>query len=122
MRKGKGFTLIETVVSIAILGFGLLACARMMSQGLEIKNRSENVILAGLLAQEKMEEGLAGMHRSDGEGEVKAGRSNFRWQRRFRKIASEPELSEIEISVFWMERGTKRSLRILSYTREANTR
>ena len=115
MMRCKSFTLVEVLVSISILIMGLMASTRMLVQGIELREKSKNLIFAGLLAQQKLEESFAGIDRSNDEGKGSGKHSGFSWQRKFREVASEPALLEIEVCILWMDRDTERNLRLLSY-------
>ena len=118
----RGFTLAEVIVSILILGLGLSMCAKMVVRGTELRKKSRNLILAGVLAQRKVEETLAGIHRGDigvEQGEDSVGLSAatpvFRWRREVRGVPSEKDIAEIVVRVFWMDKKVERSFLLVSY-------
>lgn len=103
-RKHKGFTLIEVLVSLLILGVGLIFLVQMMGQAARLSQRSRNLTLAGFLAHEKMEEifrdgyGVFGEDKNYGEG--KGVYSRFRWQQQIIALSSEePGLKEVRVTV-----------------------
>jgi prepilin-type N-terminal cleavage/methylation domain-containing protein len=51
-----GFTLIEIMIAMALVGFGLLALAAMQLQALRFGSSGKHVSQAALFAREKMEE------------------------------------------------------------------
>jgi type IV pilus modification protein PilV len=55
-KKQDGFTLIEILIAIAILSFGILAIASMQSSSLRSTQHSYNVTEGTTLAQDRIEE------------------------------------------------------------------
>ncbi len=122
LRKNRGFTLAEVIVSVLILGLGLSMCAKMVARGTELRKKSRNLILAGVLAQRKVEETFAGIHPGSvgvEQGEDSVGLSAatpvFRWRREIRGVPSEKDVLEIVVRVSWMDRDVERSLQLVSY-------
>jgi type IV pilus assembly protein PilV len=54
--RAQGFTLIEIMIAMAIVGFGLLALAAMQLQALRFGSAGKHVSQAAVIAREKMEE------------------------------------------------------------------
>jgi prepilin-type N-terminal cleavage/methylation domain-containing protein len=55
LRKQKGFTLLETMIAMAVLSFGILSLASFYSQGLQNSNRVQMQYIANQKAQEALE-------------------------------------------------------------------
>jgi prepilin-type N-terminal cleavage/methylation domain-containing protein len=55
LRKQKGFTLLETVIAMAVLSFGILALASFYTQGMQSSYRSQIQFIAQEKAQEALE-------------------------------------------------------------------
>jgi prepilin-type N-terminal cleavage/methylation domain-containing protein len=55
-RKQRGFTILETIVAIAILTIGLVGAAALMAQMLGNSGRSRFMSIAAMLASEKLED------------------------------------------------------------------
>jgi prepilin-type N-terminal cleavage/methylation domain-containing protein len=59
MRSQRGFTLIEVLVAMAILSFGLLTVAGMQVVAINVNKAAQRLDLATTLAQDKVEELMA---------------------------------------------------------------
>jgi prepilin-type N-terminal cleavage/methylation domain-containing protein len=55
VRKQKGFTLLETMIAMAILSFGILTLASFFGQGLKNSNQVQIQYIANQKAQEALE-------------------------------------------------------------------
>src|SRR6202008_2420070 len=55
LRKQKGFTLLEIVIAMAVLSFGILAFASFYTQGMQASYRSQIQFIAQEKAQEALE-------------------------------------------------------------------
>ncbi|MGQ9509343.1 MAG: type IV pilus modification PilV family protein [Thermodesulfobacteriota bacterium] len=121
----KGFTLIEIVVSLAILGVGLLGIIELFSGGLRTERIAVEYSKAMEYAQLKMEE--IGLSPSFQEGKEE-GRfdEHFRWEVFRKKVDLLPEeilskmkppvqLMEVKVKVFWRSGLKERALSIDSH-------
>ncbi len=113
MRYGgkTGFTLIEVVVAMAILGVSLILVIELFSGGLRLGRASEEYTRAGHYAQMKLEDIALTRQIEEGteEGEFD---STYRWQMEIKKVEILPlesgtdytppaDLFQIQIRVIW---------------------
>ena len=121
-----GFTLIEVVIAIAILGVALAVIFELFSGGLRLGRVSGEYVLAMNYASLKMEELTT-------KGEVREGteegefNKEYRWQTFVKKLNLLPieekgidfkppvELMNIKVNVLWMSGTKERSTSIESY-------
>jgi len=75
MRKGEGFTLIEVVVAMAILGISLVLIMQLFSAGLKSAKASCDYTIAIVHAKDKMEEMSVTI--DNGSGTFEDG---FKWE------------------------------------------
>ena len=123
--KSKGFTLLEVLVAIAILGVGLTIIIELFSGGLRLGRASEEYTKAVNYARMKMEEIAIKTTMKEGseEGEFD---DTFRWQVVVKKVDLLPmenkadfkppaNFFQIQVDIFWKSGSKERSTRIESY-------
>jgi general secretion pathway protein I len=121
-----GFTLIEVVIAIAILGVALAVIFELFSGGLRLGRVSKEYVMAMNYASLKMEELTT-------KGEVREGteegefNKEYRWQTLVKKFDLLPieekgidfkppvELMNIKVNVLWKSGARERSTSIESY-------
>jgi prepilin-type N-terminal cleavage/methylation domain-containing protein len=54
-RRERGFTLLETMIAMVILSFGILSVASVYTQGIKVSNNNQIAFIAQQKAQEAME-------------------------------------------------------------------
>jgi len=128
MIKNRGFTLIEVIVALAILGIGLTVIIELFSGGLRLGRTSEEYTKAVNYARIKMEEIISKQKIEEGneEGEFD---NTFHWEVKVKKMDILPteknpdfkppvELFEVKVNVLWKSgsKGAKdRSASIETY-------
>jgi general secretion pathway protein I len=123
--KQGGFTLVEVVVAMAILGISLVLVIELFSGGLRLARASEEYTVAGQLAREKMEELALNNQFEEGikEGEFD---STYRWQVEVKKIdlllfsketdyRPPVDLFQVQIRIIWKSGSQERITRIETY-------
>ena len=124
-RDGKGFTLIEVVVALAILGVGLTVIIELFSGGLRLARASMEYTKAVNYARMKMEEMTVKPAVQEGTEEGESEDKTFRWQVRVKKVdllsidksvdyKPPVELFQVKIDVFWKSGSKERSASIES--------
>ncbi len=117
-RNKKGFLLLEVLISVAILSFGLVLIINSFSKSLRVSELSENYFKANLLLSKKLfeiennPEGFLEERQSNGNFEDLGGR--FSWQLEVEKIEEE-KLSEVKLKVFWLQNKKEEALTIATY-------
>jgi len=100
LRCGNGFTLIETLVAIAILSISLVVILQLFSGGLKSSRLSDNYTRAVFHAREKMEEIFLDGNFTDGttEGEFSDG---FEWKAQTLRLEPvQEEEAEFPVDIF----------------------
>jgi len=128
MRKvfaTTGFTLIEVVVALAILGIGLTVIFELFSGGLRLASISQEYSVAVNYGRMKMEEIAfqSKVEEGDEEGQFD---ENFRWKVAIQKVDILPaekdtdfkppvELFQITVNIIWKSGSQERSATFESY-------
>ncbi len=123
--KNKGFTLIEVLVAVAILGVGLTVLIELFSGGLRLGRASEEYTKAVNYARLKMEEMAVKPTIKEGseEGEFD---ETFRWQVEVKKVEILPienkpdfkppaQFFQVQINIIWKSGSKEKSTHIESY-------
>jgi general secretion pathway protein I len=126
-RKGsRGFTLIEVVVAMAILGIGLVVIIELFGGGLRLGRTSEEYTRAVGYARMKLEEVSLTQSLEEGVQEGEFNR-DFRWQVEVKKVNLLPptgletdyrppvELYQVRIQVIWNSGLRERTTGLESY-------
>jgi prepilin-type N-terminal cleavage/methylation domain-containing protein len=115
MRRDAGFTLIEMIVSLAIVSLFLVALFRGASDGMGNAETADRYLRATIIARSRMAESIALPTIAPGQtGGIEGG---YSWQRIVR-IKAGPEtaaLYEMEVSVSWPNRQHRRTVSLISY-------
>ena len=123
--KNRGFTLIEIVVAMAILGVGLIVIIELFSGGLRLGRASKEYTKAVGLARMKMEEFALRDHLEEGNEAGDFDR-DFRWQVGVKKVDLLPaekfpefrppvEFYQIKVDIIWRSGSRERSAGIETY-------
>ena len=118
--RNRGFTLIEVVVALAILGVGLTVIIELFSGGLRLARASMEYTKAVNYARTKMEEIAVKSAVQEGTGEGESDDKSFRWQVVMKKVdllsidksmdyKPPIELYQVKIDVFWISGSKERS-------------
>ena len=124
-NRNKGFTLIEVVVALAILGVGLTVVIELFSGGLRLARASMEYTKAVNYARIKMEEFTAKPAVEEGTEEGESDDKTFRWQVGVKKVdllsidksvdyKPPIELYQVKIDVFWKSGTREKSTSIES--------
>jgi general secretion pathway protein I len=113
----KGFTLLEVMVAVAILGFVLVSLLGLASRSEQDVMMAERITTATLLAKGKMTETLPLSARSVAEEEGEFEEEDFK-DYRWKKIISPtpiPQLMEVRVAVLWKEGKQQEMVELVSY-------
>jgi len=115
-----GFTFLEVIVAVAVLSLGLLSLVQILPLGLKAQNRAEELTVAYLLGEEKMEETKmrgylalmedypsAGEGPGEGEGEFE-NYQGYNWYLNWWDT-DVPGLAKVQVRVLFGESGSSES-------------
>ena len=122
----RGFTLLEIMIALAILGSSLVVLLTSIFHSVEMYRVARDTVIAGFLAQEKFTE-LRTARSGVGIGDARDGPfekfPGYRWSYRVEKVTMEPlvpvvpGLRRIEVVVTWDSRPVRR-IQVISYLPE----
>ena len=123
--QSQGFTLLEIVVAMAILGIGLVVIIELFSGGLRLARLSQEYTMASGYARMKMEEISLAKSLEEGiqQGEFDP---SYRWQVEVKKVDLLPQgketsyqppvaLYRVRINVLWKSGTGERASALESY-------
>ena len=105
----RGFTLIEIMLSIAILSIGLIFVLQGLTQCLSILRIAQDNLETSLLAEDKTAELEISSKQQNGDffkatsGELQSGNIAFTWQIRLTPDTDYEDLQEVLTTVSWQE-------------------
>ena len=116
---GRGFTLLEVVVAMAIVGLGVVTLLEIFSSGLQLGARSRDRTEAVAYGRQVMDQFLARRTLAEGTEHGRIGETN-RWQLEVRPIrpveglalGNDWELKEIAVEIFVPESGRDRRIEL----------
>jgi len=125
-RREEGFTLIEIVVAMAVLGISLVLVIELFSGGLRLGRAAEEYTLAGQFARQKMEEISLNREVVEGVEEGEFEGTPYRWQVEVKKMDLLPvtmetdyrpplDLFQIQLQIIWKSGNKERSTRIETF-------
>ena len=124
-RARGGFTLVEVVVAMAILGISLVLVIELFSGGLRLGRASEEYTVAAQLARQKIEEIALSKQVEEGIEEGEFDRT-YRWRVEVKKIdllllANETDyrppvdLYQVQVRIIWKSGSKERTTRIETF-------
>jgi prepilin-type N-terminal cleavage/methylation domain-containing protein len=110
MRTCRGFTLIEVLATMLLLGIVLPVAMRGVSLALAASENARHTSEATALGEAKLNELVASGEWSaaNGNGDFGTDFPGYRWT--FQSVARDYGVSELAVTVSWDQRGGQRSL------------
>jgi prepilin-type N-terminal cleavage/methylation domain-containing protein len=122
-RNKRGFTLVEIMVSIAILSMGLVFILQSFIHSLHILNIAKNNLQAVSLAEENMVKFKMGSSRDanlyfgNTNGDTVFNNINFTWQVKLSHVGESEDLHEISSLVSWKQGRSRGAASLVSFLR-----
>jgi type II secretion system protein I len=108
----RGFTLLEVLVSLAILAATLMLSYQVISGAISAENRSEKWTAASYLAEGLVLEALSPFpDTGETEGKFAPPMEAFTWKRSVR-AALHPDAREVEVVVTWTSEGREEQVSV----------
>jgi type II secretion system protein I len=107
MADRRGFTLLEVLVSLAILSITLLLAYQVLSGAIAAEDRSERWTVASFLGESLVRESTAGWpDTGETSGTFAAPKDAYSWQRSI-LTAAHPDAREVHVTVTWSSGGAE---------------
>jgi len=114
-RKNKGFLLLEVMISVSILSFGLLLILNSFMRPIRAVELSKDYFKAGLLIEEKMFEICnSDIKEGSSQGSFSDFNSRFSWNMDVIKL-EENTFKEINLRILWNERNKEQDMIVSTY-------
>jgi prepilin-type N-terminal cleavage/methylation domain-containing protein len=119
-RAARGFTLLEVVVAMTIVGLGVVTLLQIFSLGLRLGARSTVHTEAGTYGRQVMDEVLARRNLQDGTEQANAGASRH-WKIQIQPVvgsdqtldlSSSWDLKEVSLDMVVMDAGRERHVEL----------
>ena len=123
MRERQGFTLLEVMVSISILSFGLIFILQAFSRSLNAIRISQNNLQAGMVAEEKMAQLLINPQQTRSAtagnlgGKDKLEGFEFNWRLEWASADDYKDLNKTLSYIHWRQGKRKGGFSIITYLR-----
>ncbi|MCK4244922.1 MAG: prepilin-type N-terminal cleavage/methylation domain-containing protein [Candidatus Omnitrophica bacterium] len=111
-NKNKGFTLLEVLISLAIIALALTVILKAQFYNLKLCAESKNILIAKILAQEKMAEVELTEELEVGEG-IFPENKDFSWALGSNEV--EENLKEVNLTITWKEGNLTKDFCITTY-------
>jgi prepilin-type N-terminal cleavage/methylation domain-containing protein len=108
MNRRRGFTLIEVLAALVMLGIVLPIAMKGVSIALASASHARHMSEAASLADEKLNEIIATQDWSTTSGDFGPDFAGYQWT--VTTADRDYDVTEIQLSVTWTERGSQRSL------------
>ncbi len=115
----RGFTLLEVMITLAIIGISLVAILALGNRSIATHERLQRVTEATLLAQQKMTETevaarMGQLDRSLQEGPFPQPFAGYRWRIEFVDTPL-PSIVEVTVTVLWGDENRNESVDVTSF-------
>jgi general secretion pathway protein I len=112
----RGFTLLEVLISLAIIAIVLITCLRAQNQSIRLYHLSRDMTIATILARQKMGEiELAEFPElGEDEGDFEDKFPGFSWQRSV-SVTPFEEARRVALSIMWKEGIRERRIDVIAY-------
>jgi general secretion pathway protein I len=115
--RRAGFTLIEVLAALLVLGIALTALLSTQTGGIRLRSRAEAITVATFLLQARMTELELGPVPEVGtrEGDFGPDRPEYRWELAVADAPFPPNVREVRLAVRWPEGRGEERLELTSF-------
>jgi prepilin-type N-terminal cleavage/methylation domain-containing protein len=116
-KDDRGFTLLEIMLAVCIVGFGILAIASMQTTALSGTSTGNLVTGASVVAQDRMEHLIATPYEQLANGNATSGIYGVSWTVSLDEIIK--NTATITVNVSWQEKRMSKSMSIVHVKMDA---
>jgi general secretion pathway protein I len=118
-QKDSGFTLLEVMVALAIVGIALVVMLGLVQRSILVNSRLQQMTRATLLAKQKMSEVETGVHLLDEQqqGEFAEPNQNYSWRADYTPTPL-TGIEQVDISVIWGREENNELVTLTSFVKE----
>jgi len=119
-NSGRGFTLIEVLATMVLLGILLPVCMRAISVSLSAASQARHLTEAATLAQSKLNDLIAeGTWNGSNNGDFSPDHPDYRWS--CQNVTRDYGVAEVMVTVIWQEKGQERRLNLATFVNDNAT-
>ncbi|MEK7702905.1 MAG: prepilin-type N-terminal cleavage/methylation domain-containing protein [Nitrospirota bacterium] len=115
-RGGKGFTLIEIMISLAILGGSFIVLLGLRNRDIAISSEASHIVTGTLLARQKVTDFAILKERGTLENTdtFDAPFGTYQWEMSAVETGI-PSLRQLSVTVHWVEQKRREEVRVVTY-------
>jgi len=112
----KGFTLIEIMIALVVLGASLVVLLGLRNRDIAISSEANHMVVASLCARERI--ALFSLQEDKNSGERKGSceepYKSYQWEIALNETGF-PKIQELSMNVIWNEQNREEKVRITTY-------
>lgn len=112
----KGFTLIEIMISLAVLGISLVVLLGLRNRDIAISSEANHIVEAALLARERIT--LFSMEKDketiEKKGNFEDPNQDYKWAIAINETGF-PQIQELSVDVLWNEQNREEKITVTTY-------
>jgi general secretion pathway protein I len=121
-EQQQGFTLLEVMIAVAIVGIALVALLGLGNRSIEVNGRLQKITQATLLAQHRMTEIetvplSAGAELQEEEGNFETPFEAYRWRVAYEEVPLLTEVQMVTVTVAWGDEARNEMVELSSFLR-----
>ena len=116
MKNKKGFTLIEIMISLVILGVSLVVLLGLRNRDIAISSEANHIVVATLLAKERI--ALFSLDKNkevvEPKGDFAEPYTDYHWEMALNESGF-PKIKALSVHVIWNEQDRKEKVMVTTY-------
>ena len=118
-RKGSGFTLLEIMIALAIVGIAMVSLLGLANRSIQVQDRLQRITEATFLAQHLMAEtevkaNNGELTKTESHGVFSDPNESFRWRITYNETPL-PSVQMVTVTVFWGDEARNEFVDLASF-------